>query len=352
VDWRALRSPDWQTRKEAVSRLAVCGCQADGEVSPEVLSALHSTLKDSHWAVRQRGALVLRELSQTAEHVTRLREACVMDEQVQEVWPSRSTMPAFPQLSLGKAAKQTFENLNRCCAMSMERTASYEKKVSVCTPRSSGDECEPVPESSVECVDGIDVGEISMHLLRSAGTKFGIKVDADCNGLLKVLSVNPGIIDDWNQAQPPWRQLRPGDCVTAVNGMRGDPKSLIRALMSDDGDSFELTFERMRLDMETQAGAAAECSEGDDDCATIHTQISAFQPMNLADDANCCAELLLAAGGTDDQDLGAGTVQAAFVEGSETSHQSVTWNCERLVEKLNKRARKLSMEIVPMRESL
>lgn len=79
VDWRALRSHDWQTRRNAVAQIGVCFCLEDSShVTPDVLKALRVTLKDEHWQVRRQSCYALQQLGETAVYgaLPLLRQAC------------------------------------------------------------------------------------------------------------------------------------------------------------------------------------------------------------------------------------------------------------------------------------
>jgi len=78
VDWRSLRSVDWQIRRDAVARIGLC-VEVDGQVTPEVLAALRTALKDEHWQVRRQSCYALQQLGETAVYgaLPLLRQACL-----------------------------------------------------------------------------------------------------------------------------------------------------------------------------------------------------------------------------------------------------------------------------------
>lgn len=67
VDWRALRSQNWQSRLEAVARLG--SHQGKGQrIHPDVMVALRASFKDEHWQVRRQAAYTLQKLGKDATH--------------------------------------------------------------------------------------------------------------------------------------------------------------------------------------------------------------------------------------------------------------------------------------------
>mmetsp|Transcript_95491 Transcript_95491/g.165883 ORF Transcript_95491/g.165883 Transcript_95491/m.165883 type:complete len:269 (+) Transcript_95491:114-920(+) len=68
VNWKALRSTRWQTRREAVASLGLCEVDKERGVSHDVLAALRAAFKDDHWQVRRQSAYSLQQLGEVAVH--------------------------------------------------------------------------------------------------------------------------------------------------------------------------------------------------------------------------------------------------------------------------------------------
>ncbi|OLP95639.1 putative aarF domain-containing protein kinase 1 [Symbiodinium microadriaticum] len=61
---------------------------------------------------------------------------------------------------------------------------------------------------------------------RTQDAGLGIEVNKTAEGRLKVLLVQPGLVQDWNDAHPSL-QVLPGDILLTVNGQKGDAKQLM-----------------------------------------------------------------------------------------------------------------------------
>merc|ERR1712194_360056 len=64
-------------------------------------------------------------------------------------------------------------------------------------------------------------------------SKLGMKLVAEQDHLV-VRSIMPGIVQDWNAANPT-KQLAPGSMIAAVNGAQGDPSELLGVIRSVQG---------------------------------------------------------------------------------------------------------------------
>merc|ERR1712146_469145 len=61
---------------------------------------------------------------------------------------------------------------------------------------------------------------------RSSGGKLGIDVDHEDNKTLLVESISGGLVGDWNTAHPEL-QVRVGDRIVEVNGLKGDVLKMV-----------------------------------------------------------------------------------------------------------------------------
>jgi len=71
--------------------------------------------------------------------------------------------------------------------------------------------------------------------VHKAGRELGICVNAGHEKLdmLKVSATRPGAVEDWGQANP-GRAVQGGDRILAVNGIRGDPPTMMQELAAKD----------------------------------------------------------------------------------------------------------------------
>jgi len=71
--------------------------------------------------------------------------------------------------------------------------------------------------------------------VHKAGRELGICVNAghEKHDMLKVSATRPGAVEDWGQANP-GRAVQGGDRILAVNGIRGDPPTMMQELAAKD----------------------------------------------------------------------------------------------------------------------
>ncbi|CAE8633513.1 unnamed protein product [Polarella glacialis] len=77
-------------------------------------------------------------------------------------------------------------------------------------------------------------GLYQIQLHRVAGSSLGLSIDFD-QGLtvLPVAALNQGLAERWNQSCPPHCQVRPGDSIVQVNGIKGDAGLMLAACQND-----------------------------------------------------------------------------------------------------------------------
>lgn len=98
VDWKALRSHRWQTRRDAVEKIGILEADKDAGVSHDALAALRSALKDDHWQVRRDSVYALQRLGIRAVHesLPALWQACA-DQDACVRTAARSVLQIFGQ---------------------------------------------------------------------------------------------------------------------------------------------------------------------------------------------------------------------------------------------------------------
>lgn len=189
-----LLSDRWQTRKEAVLKLGKLGPHAADQAGPLLQRVL---LRDDHWEVRQFAATVIGDLGFTA--VSDAREA------LQE-----ATNDSYRHVR--DAAKQT---LLRFGELSEEEDPEREGSAEPLVDRHSP------PDPPVEfCV----------ILEKGPADKLGLDIEWRSGNSLRVLQINPGLVQAWNSASTSFR-IEPGDLVVELNGLSGDSKELVKEIL-------------------------------------------------------------------------------------------------------------------------
>eukprot|EP00440_Ansanella_granifera_P046834 gb/GFBE01050714.1/.p1 GENE.gb/GFBE01050714.1/~~gb/GFBE01050714.1/.p1 ORF type:complete len:144 (+),score=48.51 gb/GFBE01050714.1/:1-432(+) len=69
--------------------------------------------------------------------------------------------------------------------------------------------------------------EYAVTLDKSGGQRLGIDVDHQDGLTLLVECINEGLVQDWNSTATEDRQVRVGDRITEVNGIRSDITALV-----------------------------------------------------------------------------------------------------------------------------
>jgi len=204
VDWQALQSPNWQRRREAVSRLGLCGIEADGGSSVEVLVALRKAFKDEHWQVRRQGVYALRELGETAVHeaapelwrASADQDACVRSaalfvlqihgvEQIREKSKDQEEL-AYYFRSIFDSTEDDAVTSRATISEAPTFTRAFWKRYpeddmnnAVIVQRSAGDENDPIAEPDfdyIECIgESCEDTPAEVSLMKQPSTSMGVK---------------------------------------------------------------------------------------------------------------------------------------------------------------------------------
>lgn len=102
-----------------------------------------------------------------------------------------------------------------------------------------------------------------IHLKKDGDQKFGVDVEIDDHlPKLRVRSVGPGIVEDWNMQNPSSKVL-PGNYISKVNEFEGDSMKLIDIIRSRS--SLTMTIESEVPESEFSANGSRKNSHGDGD---------------------------------------------------------------------------------------
>lgn len=208
----AIGNPSWEARRQAVHNLGLLGHDQMPEVTPVLC---HYMLRDEHWRVRREAAQTLGMLGQDAVSLAypALQEACkdadnlVRDAALKALTSNGQPMPPMhkrlPNAGADRAASP--------------RAGEDRDGASVATPREQ--------ESPLEFMVTVN---------RSDGP-IGLDVKLNDGPYLTVKKLNAGIFKDWNAAHPS-SEIKEGDCIIEINGVRGgsqkNSQSLVNELMT------------------------------------------------------------------------------------------------------------------------
>lgn len=206
----ALKSDNWQKRKDAVSNLGLLGADSPHEVVPVLQQSL---LKDEHWRVRYEVAKTFGMMGPTAVSLALmpLHEACkdsdnmVRDAAARALTTNGQPMPPF--YSRGPAPAFDSNPQESPCA-------------------------DPVLAAAAEQEEQESPVEFWMTVSREEGAKIiGLDVDFKDGPYLKVVKLNPGIFREWNTDNP-LTMIQEGDLLMEINGVRGNSQKLVSELMT------------------------------------------------------------------------------------------------------------------------
>lgn len=271
VDWRSLQSRCWQTRREAVSRLAYCGQAADGKVSAEVIIALRAALGDGHWQVRRQSVYAFQELGAEAVHqalpalwhACSDRDSCVRVAALSVLHFFGEEVPRTPFVRVEALSVHTDEKSQRLDSIIEDETSSVSTSTSksrclsavseTAADEHQSDYLADTPADDHTLLDGRH--QVNTSLCKPAGDKLGVKCAASLSRPFKVPKKEQGTISDCNQSQSPRRQLFPGDRISAMNSVENDSEADLNDKLSEGHEALEAIFSKMNLQLGSNTSA-------------------------------------------------------------------------------------------------
>lgn len=262
IDVGRLSDPAWEKRHEAVASLGSCFLgRHPGEFNQEaahvIIPALRAAMRDERWEVRAQAATSLSNLGPEAvwHAVPVLWETCSDPEEPvrraalqalishgQEAPPQHLQQPRLrsrpwqepPSLKAVREDPQEdcqseFSFIQEDLSTTAHSGESSRQSSHIST-RDNVSDCYPSTTS-----------EFTISIWKPQGSELGLDVDCTQTGCLKVLSVRPGIINDWNKNQASWA-VEPGDSIVEVNGKGGCGQELLERLRKES--RLEVTVQR------------------------------------------------------------------------------------------------------------
>mmetsp|Transcript_57606 Transcript_57606/g.102176 ORF Transcript_57606/g.102176 Transcript_57606/m.102176 type:complete len:196 (-) Transcript_57606:16-603(-) len=88
------------------------------------------------------------------------------------------------------------------------------------------------PNDMKDAEDDKPLREFVVDIHRAKGERLGIDVDFGDGITLKIKSVGPGVVRDWNDENPRMK-LEPYDVIMSINGAREDAHQLLEKILTD-----------------------------------------------------------------------------------------------------------------------
>mmetsp|Transcript_49469 Transcript_49469/g.124599 ORF Transcript_49469/g.124599 Transcript_49469/m.124599 type:complete len:138 (+) Transcript_49469:126-539(+) len=125
---------------------------------------------------------------------------------------------------------------NKCCAA--EEVAGGQKDIteaqrSLATKAPDAEEPEPASPAAAEEPKKSTTREWTVTLKKGGGARLGVDVDLTDGVTMLIDSVNAGLMEEWNKANPD-KAVKQDDRVISVNGQRGNATALTEVCKKDD----------------------------------------------------------------------------------------------------------------------
>jgi len=219
IDFTSLRDPDWEKRREAVSKLGFVnlGTQPNdfnSEAAALIMPALRAAMRDEYWQVREQAILSLHDLGR--EVVWRaapvLWEACSDREQPVRI-----------------AAVQALEAHGQETPPDHMRQPRLYPRSWQEPPRMQSVREDSMSSTTANSDSHSRRGSFSaftVSVAKSVDSQLGIEVDYTDENTLKISHVLDGVVSDWNKASVS-PVVERGDVIMAVNGRQGTSQQLM-----------------------------------------------------------------------------------------------------------------------------
>mmetsp|Transcript_39037 Transcript_39037/g.112092 ORF Transcript_39037/g.112092 Transcript_39037/m.112092 type:complete len:139 (-) Transcript_39037:121-537(-) len=92
---------------------------------------------------------------------------------------------------------------------------------------------EVIQKSAAPEKEGASPKEFTITLKKAAGLRLGVDVDLTDGIALVIDKVNPGLVEEWNKANP-GKAVAAGYKIVSVNGTNGNAQAMTEVCKSDD----------------------------------------------------------------------------------------------------------------------